>query len=113
MIFVLFVLSLGTIFIFSGIMKVLYFPFFIHKWEEFGFSKWSLFPIGFIELLGAVLLFAGTIAPSLAFIGAFFLSFIMFGAILAHLVFAKQHWQKALPATICLVLLILVMLITY
>jgi hypothetical protein len=113
MVFSLFVIFLGTLFVFSGIMKVFYFPFFVDRWEEFGYSKWLLFPIGFIELIGAFALFAGTIAPSLAFLGAFLLSFIMIGAIFAHLVSARQHWQKVLPAIVCLALLILVMLITY
>lgn len=113
MIFIIFILSLGTLFVFSGIMKIFYFPYFVHQWEEFGYSKWSLFPIGFIELIGAFTLIAGTIAPSLAFLGAIPLSLIMLGAIFAHLVSARQHWKKALPAIVCLALLILVMLLTY
>ena len=93
---------LAVVFVGSGGAKLAGSEMLVQSFERWGYPSWFMYLVGVIELSGAVVL----LVPRLAGYAAVLLGATMVGAVVTHLLNAE--WVEWIPASILLVLLVLV-----
>jgi uncharacterized membrane protein len=100
-----------AVFIFlGGVIKVLRVPFQVEHWVHYQYPLWFMSVTGVLELIGAIGLIGGIWNRYLAVGSSILLIILMLGAIHAHVIRAEQSLVTTIPATICLILSILVVI---
>lgn len=79
----------------------------VQEFRVYGLPTWSMWLVGFIKVLCAVLLLVGIWLPSLANVAAIGLVILMLGAVAMHTK-VKDPLTKSLPALSLLVLSLIV-----
>lgn len=85
-------------------------PQMVEGFNHFGLPQWFRVVTGIVEVLAALLLFAGIWVSSLAFIGALILAATMIGAIITH-IRAKDPLSASSMPIVLLALNILVLIL--
>ena len=93
---------LAVVYAGSGATKLAGLEMHVQNFAAWGYPSWFMYPVGVVELGGAVSL----LIPRLTGYAAVLLGATMVGAVVTHLVNAE--WLSWIPATILLVLLALV-----
>jgi uncharacterized membrane protein len=100
-----------AVFIFlGGMIKILRLPFQVEHWVHYQYPLWFMTVTGVLELIGAIGLLGGIWNRYLAVGSGLLLIMLMLGAIHAHVFRAEQPLHTTIPATICLILSILVVI---
>lgn len=101
---------LAAFMLIGGVIKVLRVPFQVEHWLHYQYPLWFLTVTGLLEMLGALGLIAG-IWNRYAAIGSGILFIVlMAGAIHAHLFRAHQSLPMILPALICLLISVMIVM---
>lgn len=94
-----------AIFIFAGgIIKLLRVPFQVEHWQHYQYPLWFMSVTGVLELNGGIAMLVGLKNRYWTVGAGVLLIFLLLGAIHAHLVRANQPFATAIPALICLIL---------
>lgn len=100
-----------AVFILSGgIIKLLRVPFQVEHWKHYRYPLWFMSVTGFLELMGGLTMIAGIWNRTLAIGSGLLFVILLLGAVHAHIFRAKQAIAMAAPATICLILSIIVII---
>lgn len=101
---------LAVFLLIGGFIKVLRVPFQVEHWQHYHYPLWFMSVTGALEILGAIAMIAGLWNRYLAIGSAILFVILMLGAIHAHLFRADQSFAMAIPAGICLILSIWVII---
>ncbi|WP_342412062.1 DoxX family protein [Bacillus sp. FSL K6-1560] len=113
MISIMMKVSLTVFMLAGGIIKVSCVPFQVEHWRHYQYPLWFLTVTGILEIAGALSMTAG-IWNRYAAIGAGVLFVVlMAGAIHAHMFRARQSVIMAIPAMICLIVSIMIIMGSY
>nr|WGD63071.1 DoxX family protein [Bacillus subtilis] len=105
--------SLAVFMLAGGIIKVSRVPFQVEHWWHYQYPLWFLTVTGILEIAGALAMTAG-IWNRYATIGAGVLFVVlMAGAIHAHMFRARQSVIMVIPAMICLIVSIMIIMGSY
>jgi hypothetical protein len=94
----------------GGFIKLLRIPFQVEHWRHYHYPLWFMSVIGLTEIIGAIGMISGiwisylTVGSSVLFV------LIMLGAIHSHIYRAHQSIEMIIPATICLILSIVLII---
>ncbi|MFB0843463.1 DoxX family protein [Paenibacillus oleatilyticus] len=100
-----------AVFIFTGgIIKLLRVPFQVEHWQHYQYPLWFMSVTGFLELIGGIMLIAGIRNRRLAVGAGVLLVILLLGAIHAHIFRANQPVATTIPALVCLILSIIVII---
>nr|WP_263326938.1 DoxX family protein [Neobacillus sp. Marseille-Q6967] len=94
----------------GGFIKLLRMPFQVEHWRHYQYPLWFMSVIGLIEIIGAIGMISGiwisylTVGSSVLFV------LLMLGAIHSHIFRAHQSIVMIIPATICLILSIVLII---
>ncbi|MCM3170119.1 MULTISPECIES: DoxX family protein [Peribacillus] len=94
----------------GGFIKLLRIPFQVEHWQHYQYPLWFMSVIGFIELIGAIGMIGGIWNRYLAVGSGVLFVLIMIGALHAHIFRAHQSIVMIIPAMICLILSIIVII---
>ncbi|MEK4068911.1 DoxX family protein [Peribacillus sp. FSL R5-0717] len=94
----------------GGFIKLLRIPFQVEHWQHYQYPLWFMSVIGFIELIGAIGMIGGIWNRYLAIGSGVLFVLIMIGALHAHIFRAHQSIVMIIPAMICLILSIMVII---
>ncbi|MFJ7941722.1 DoxX family protein [Peribacillus sp. NPDC096622] len=94
----------------GGFIKLLRIPFQVEHWQHYQYPLWFMSVIGFIELIGAIGMIGGIWNRYLAVGSGVLFVLIMIGALHAHIFRAHQSIVMIVPAMICLILSIMVII---
>ncbi|WHY58609.1 DoxX family protein [Peribacillus simplex] len=94
----------------GGFIKLLRIPFQVEHWQHYQYPLWFMSVIGFIELIGAIGMIGGIWNRYLAVGSGVLFVLIMIGALHAHIFRAHQSIVMIIPAMICLILSIMVII---
>ncbi|MEK1833347.1 DoxX family protein [Priestia megaterium] len=92
----------------GGFIKIFRIPFQVEHWRHYRYPLWFMSTIGLIEFIGAIGMIGGIWNQSLVLGSGILFIILMIGAIHAHMFRARQPIVTVIPATICLILSILV-----
>ncbi|MGQ9006533.1 DoxX family protein [Bacillus subtilis] len=113
MICIIMKVSLAVFMLAGGIIKVSRVTFQVEHWRHYQYPLWFLTVTGILEIAGALAMTAG-IWNRYAAIGAGVLFVVlMAGAIHAHMFRARQSVITAIPAMICLIVSIMIIMGSY
>ncbi|MEV5037031.1 DoxX family protein [Peribacillus frigoritolerans] len=94
----------------GGFIKLLRIPFQVEHRQHYQYPLWFMSVIGFIELIGAIGMIGGIWNRYLAIGSGVLFVLIMIGALHAHIFRAHQSIVMIIPAMICLILSIMVII---
>ncbi|WP_195576391.1 DoxX family protein [Paenibacillus sp. 1001270B_150601_E10] len=94
----------------GGIVKVLRLPFQVEHWHQYQYPMWFLTVTGILEVLAAFGLIRGYWNRYFAIGAGIIIIVLMIGAIYTHLFKVNQPLTMAIPAAICLVLAVVVII---
>ncbi|UYY99351.1 DoxX family protein [Peribacillus frigoritolerans] len=94
----------------GGFIKLLRISFQVEHWQHYQYPLWFMSVIGFIELIGAIGMIGGIWNRYLAVGSGVLFVLIMIGALHAHIFRAHQSIVMIIPAMICLILSIIVII---
>ncbi|MDO8223890.1 DoxX family protein [Bacillus cabrialesii] len=110
MIFVIMKIGLAAFMLAGGIIKVFRVPFQVEHWRHYQYPLWFLTVTGILEIAGALAMTVGIWNRYAAFgAGALFVV-LMAGAVHAHMFRARQSVFMTIPAMICLIVSIMIMI---
>ncbi|MCY7965830.1 DoxX family protein [Bacillus haynesii] len=95
--------GLAAFMLIGGVIKVLHVPFQVEHWRHYEYPLWFLSVTGFLEIAGALGMIGGIWNVHLAVGSGLLFSLLMTGAIHAHLFRARQPFFTAIPAAVCLI----------
>ncbi len=101
---------LAVFILIGGFIKLFRIPFQVEHWRYYQYPLWFMSVIGFIELIGALGMIGGIWNQYLALGSGVLFVILMLGAIHAHMFRAHQPIVMSIPAIICLVLSMMVIL---
>ncbi|MGM0950849.1 MAG: DoxX family protein [Bacillota bacterium] len=102
--------SLAVFMFAGGIIKVFRVPFQVEHWRHYQYPLWFLTVTGILEIAGALAMTAG-IWNRYAALGAGVLFIVlMTGAVHAHMFRARQSVLMTMPAMICLIASIMIII---
>ncbi|MFJ8071490.1 DoxX family protein [Peribacillus sp. NPDC096447] len=101
---------LAVFILIGGFIKLFRIPFQVEHWRHYQYPLWFMSVIGFIELIGALGIIGGIWNQYLALGSGVLFVILMLGAIHAHMFRAHQPIVMSIPAIICLVLSMMVIL---
>jgi len=101
---------LAVFLLIGGFIKILRVPFQVEHWQHYQYPLWFMSVTGALEIIGAIAMIAGLWNRHLAVGSAILFVILMLGAIHAHLFRAEQSFAMAIPASICLILLVWVII---
>ncbi|MDN0192607.1 MULTISPECIES: DoxX family protein [unclassified Bacillus (in: firmicutes)] len=111
MISIILKVSLAVFMLVGGIIKVIRVPFQVEHWRHYQYPLWFLTVTGILEIAGALAMTAG-IWNRYAALGAGVLFVVlMAGAIHAHIFRARQSILMTIPAMICLIVSIMIIMV--
>ncbi|AUS12837.1 hypothetical protein BG616_02600 [Bacillus subtilis] len=111
MISIILKVSLAVFMLVGGIIKVSRVPFQVEHWQHYQYPLWFLTVTGILEIAGALAMTAG-IWNRYAALGAGVLFVVlMAGAIHAHIFRARQSVLMTIPAMICLIVSIMIIMV--
>lgn len=88
----------------GGFIKLFRVPFQVEHWQHYQYPLWFMSVIGLIEIIGAIGMIGGIWNQYLVFGSGVLFIILMMGAIHAHIFRARQPIVMIIPATICLIL---------
>ena len=94
----------------GGFIKLFRIPFQVEHWQYYQYPLWLMSVIGIVELIGAIGMIVGISNPYLVFVSGVLFVILMIGAIHAHIFRAHQPIGMIIPATICLILSMMVIM---
>ena len=94
----------------GGFIKLFRIPFQVEHWQHYQYPLWLMSVIGIVELIGAIGMIGGIWNPYLVFVSGVLFVILMIGAIHAHIFRAHQPIKMIIPATICLILSMMVIM---
>ncbi|HWO96838.1 MAG TPA: DoxX family protein [Bacillus sp. (in: firmicutes)] len=94
----------------GGFIKLFRIPFQVEHWQHYKYPLWFMSVIGLIEVIGAIGMIGGIWNQYLAFGSGVLFVILMIGAIHAHIFRAHQPIVMIIPATICLILSMVVII---
>ncbi|KOP77391.1 DoxX family protein [Priestia megaterium] len=92
----------------GGFIKLFRIPFQVEHWRNYRYPLWFMSAIGLIEIIGAIGMIGGIWNQHLVLGSGILFIILMMGAIHAHMFRAHQPIVTIIPATICLILSIVV-----
>ncbi|MDF2014241.1 DoxX family protein [Priestia megaterium] len=92
----------------GGFIKLFRIPFQVEHWRHYRYPLWFMSAIGLIELIGAIGMIGGIWNQHLVLGSGILFIILMIGAIHTHMFRAHQPIVTVIPATICLILSIVV-----
>ncbi|MBL4963885.1 DoxX family protein [Bacillus halotolerans] len=95
--------SLAAFMLAGGIIKVFRVPFQVEHWRHYQYPLWFLTVTGILEIVGAFAMTAGIWNRYAAFGAGVLFVVLMAGAVHAHIVRARQSVLMTIPAIICLI----------
>lgn len=99
---------LGLYIMLGGVIKLLRVPFQVGHWQLYQYPMWTMTVVGIAEILIAAGLIGGLGDHRLSVMAGAVLVLIMFGAIYTHLLKARQPAITIVPASLCLILALIV-----
>lgn len=102
--------ALAVFMLIGGIIKVFRIPFQVEHWLNYQYPLWFLTTTGLLEIIGALGLVAGIWNRHLAIGSSILFVILMVGAIHAHLYRAHQSLLMTIPALICLIISIIIVI---
>ncbi|WP_078410691.1 DoxX family protein [Priestia abyssalis] len=94
----------------GGLIKLFRIPFQVEHWRHYQYPLWFMSVIGLIEVIGAIGMIGGIWNQYLVLGSGVLFIILMMGAIHAHIFRAQQPIVMIIPAIICLILSIIVMI---
>ena len=94
----------------GGFIKLFRIPFQVEHRQCYQYPLWLMSVIGIVELIGAIGMIGGIWNPCLVFVSGVLFVILMIGAIHAHIFRAHQPIKMIIPATICLILSMMVIM---
>lgn len=94
----------------GGGIKVFRVPFQVEHWLNYQYPLWFLTMTGLLEIIGAVGLAVGIWNRHAAIVSSILFIILMVGAIHAHIFRANQSLSMTIPALICLIISILIII---
>lgn len=88
----------------GGFIKIFRISFQVEHWQRYQYPLWFMSIIGFIEIIGAIGIIGGIWNQYLALGANTLLAVLMVGAIHTHIFRANQSILTVIPATLCLIL---------
>ncbi|HHT7110231.1 DoxX family protein [Bacillus paranthracis] len=88
----------------GGFIKIFRISFQVEHWQQYQYSLWFMSIIGFVEIVGAIGIIGGIWNQYLAIGANTLLAVLMVGAIHAHMFRAKQSILMIIPALLCFIL---------
>ncbi|MED3728364.1 DoxX family protein [Priestia filamentosa] len=101
---------LAVFILIGGFIKLFRVPFQVEHWRQYHYPLPFMSIIGLIELIGSIGMIAGIWNPYLVLGSGVLFIILMVGAIHAHIFRAHQTIVTVIPATICLLLSIVLIL---
>jgi DoxX-like family len=101
---------LAVFILIGGFIKLFRIPFQVEHWRQYQYPLWFMSVIGLIELIGAIGMIAGIWNQYLVLGSGILFIILMIGAIHAHIFRAHQNIITVIPATICLLLSLVMIL---
>ncbi len=102
--------SLAAFMLAGGIIKVFRVPFQVEHWRHYQYPLWFLTVTGILEIAGALSMTAGIWNRYAAFGAGVLFVVLMAGAVHAHIVRAHQSLLMTIPAAICLIVSIMIII---
>ncbi|WP_189032608.1 DoxX family protein [Paenibacillus albidus] len=103
-------ISLAVFMLIGGFIKIMRVPFQVEHWQHYQYPLWFLSVTGFLEIVGALGMIGGIWNRYFA-VGSGVLFFIlMIGAIHTHIFRAHQSVTMIIPASICLIVSIIIII---
>ncbi|OXS60031.1 hypothetical protein B1A99_09975 [Cohnella sp. CIP 111063] len=102
-------MGLAIFMLIGGGIKVFRVPFQVEHWHQYQYPLWFLTVTGILEIAGALGMIAGGWNRYLALAAGALFSVLMVGAIHAHLFRAGQSLMTTIPAVICLVVSLIIL----
>ncbi|MBL4967414.1 MULTISPECIES: DoxX family protein [Bacillus] len=102
--------SLAAFMLAGGIIKVFRVPFQVKHWRHYQYPLWFLTVTGILEIAGAFAMTAGIWNRYAAFGAGVLFVVLMAGAVHAHIVRARQSVLMTIPAIICLIVSIIIII---
>ncbi|ARV45290.1 hypothetical protein BCV50_09820 [Bacillus subtilis] len=102
--------SLAVFMLAGGIIKVLRVPFQVEHWRHYQYPLWFLTVTGILEITGALAMTAGIWNRYAAFGAGVLFVVLMAGAVHAHIFRARQSVLMTIPAMICLIVSIIIII---
>lgn len=93
----------------GGFIKILQLNFQVEHWKLYQYPMWFMTITGILELIALVALIWGLWNQNLSIIGSLLILVLMIGAIYTHIFRVEQPLTMAIPASICFILAIFVM----
>ncbi|ASJ55436.1 MULTISPECIES: DoxX family protein [Brevibacillus] len=94
----------------GGVIKLLRIPFQVEHWQHYQYPLWFMSVIGFLELIGGIAMILGAWNRYLAAGAGVLFVILMLGAIHAHIFRANQSVVTIIPALVCFILSIIVII---
>ncbi|ACK59044.1 DoxX family protein [Bacillus cereus] len=88
----------------GGFIKIFHISFQVEHWQQYQYSLWFMSIIGLVEIVGAIGIIGGIWNQYLALGANTLIAVLMVGAIHAHMFRAKQSILMAIPALLCFIL---------
>ncbi|WRU97775.1 DoxX family protein (plasmid) [Bacillus sp. JZ8] len=101
---------LAVFILIGGVIKLFRIPFQVEHWQQYQYPLWFMSVIGLIELIGAIGMIVGIWNQYLVLGSGLLFIILMIGAIHAHTSRAHQNIVTVIPATICLLLSLVVII---
>ncbi|KKB74795.1 hypothetical protein TH62_05190 [Bacillus sp. TH008] len=95
----------------GGVIKILHVPFQVEHWRHYQYPLWFLTVTGCLEIAGALIMAWGIWNPNLAVAAGILFFLLMMGAIHAHIFRARQSVFTAIPAAICSIASVIIVLL--
>ncbi|MCY8376803.1 DoxX family protein [Bacillus inaquosorum] len=102
--------SLAAFMLAGGIIKVFRAPFQVEHWRHYQYPLWFLTVTGILEIAGALAMTAGIWSRYAAFGAGVLFVVLMAGAVHAHIFRARQSVLMTIPAMICLIVSIIIII---
>ncbi|MFN2745490.1 MULTISPECIES: DoxX family protein [Bacillus] len=96
-------IGLAAFMLTGGVIKVLHVPFQVEHWRHYQYPLWFLSMTGGLEIVGALGMAWGVWNPYSALSSGVLFSILMIGAIHAHIFRARQSFLMAIPAAVCFI----------
>lgn len=101
---------LGLVFAVSGAVKLVGVDEMVENFERWGYPQWFRLVTGLVEVTGALVLVGGLVVPVATAIGGAVLGVTMLGAIYTHVHVDDPLSETAKPATLLVVVAVVVVL---